>query len=63
MTYKQLLSILPALNHAWIEQTCGLGSGRIYDCRSGRSTLTNDELETIRGALTRLLPQPFKPDW
>ena len=51
LTWERLAEKLPLLNQHQIERECGLRPGRLYDCKTGRSTLSSQELETIRRTL------------
>ena len=53
LTWEALKDMLPLLNARELERQTGLRSRRIADCKDGKSTLSEDELETIRKQLRK----------
>jgi len=54
ITWEWLDARLSAINATWLEKESGLKPKRLNDVRRGKSTLTADEFERIRGALDHL---------
>ena len=51
LTWGALKNMLPLLNARELERRTGLRSRKIADCKDAKSTLSEDELETIRKQL------------
>ena len=55
LTWDRLAKMLPLLNARELERRTGLRSRRIADCKDGKSSLSEKELESIRDEINRTL--------
>lgn len=54
VTWNNLKSILPILNTSELERRCGFRNGRIKDVKMKRSSLSEEDLQTIENVLKKI---------